>query len=105
MSNNANIDVVIKNKETTVYKDRVAAVSSVNDRGVFDILPEHENFISLIKDKIIIHPTLRENKEVPIQNGIMRVYKDQVQIYVDLLEEKPPAPNSKPNPQTNTNPA
>lgn len=78
------LDLVIQSKFGVVYNDKVAAVSSKNDKGIFDILPEHENFISLIKEKIIIHKNLNQNQEMKIENGILRVYKNRVNIYVGI---------------------
>lgn len=84
MDNSSNLTVIIRNKDKILYNSQVFAVSSVNDRGTFDILPEHENFISLIKEKIVIHPTQKENKEIQIENGILRAYKNKVYIYINF---------------------
>ena len=78
------LTVVVRNKEKVLYSGQAAAITSINDKGIFDVLPQHENFISLIKEKVIIHPTLKENEEIQIENGIARVYKDNVYIYVNF---------------------
>lgn len=84
MLNPPNLTVVIRNRDKVLFNGQAQAISSVNDRGVFDILAQHENFISLIKDKVVIHPTLKENKEIKIENGILRAYKDKIYIYVNF---------------------
>lgn len=84
MANPSNLIVVVRNREKVLYSGQAYAVTSVNDKGVFDILPQHANFITLIKEKVIVHPTLKENKEIQIENGIARVYKDKVYIYVNF---------------------
>ena len=84
MDNSSNLTVVVRNRENVLYSGQVAAVTSINDKGIFDVLPQHENFISLIKEKVIIHPTLKENKEIQIENGIVRVHKDKVYVYVNF---------------------
>lgn len=78
------LDLVIQSKFGVVYNDKVEAVSSKNEKGIFDILPEHENFISIIKEKIIIHKNLNQNQEMKIENGVLRVYKNKVNIYVGV---------------------
>lgn len=78
------LTVVVRNKDKVLYSGQAFAVSSVNDRGPFDVLAEHQSFISLIKDKVIVHSTPSEEKEIQIQNGIIRVYKDTVYIYVNF---------------------
>lgn len=79
-----NLTIVVRNREKVLYSGQAAAVTSVNDKGIFDVLPQHENFITLIKEKVVIHPTLKENKEIQIENGIVRVYKDKVYVYVNF---------------------
>lgn len=82
----SNLTVIAQNREKVLYSGQAAAITSINDKGVFDVLPQHENFITLIKEKVIIHPTLKENKEIQIENGIVRVYKDKVYIYVNFKQ-------------------
>lgn len=86
MSNvNPNLNVVVRNREQVLLEEKVSAVTSYNDKGVFDILPEHENFISLIKDRIIIHRGPKDKpQEIRIDNGIMRVYQDNVYLYLNF---------------------
>ena len=84
MLNPPNLTVVVRNKDRVLYNGNAYAVTAVNDKGIFDILPQHENFISLIKDKVIIRKTQKENQEIKIENGLVRVYKDKVYIYVNF---------------------
>lgn len=81
------INVVVRNRNIILFQDKVEGVTSYNDRGVFDILPEHESFISLIKDKLIIHKTIKENQEIKIDNGIVRVYKNSVFCYINFEKQ------------------
>ena len=84
MANATNLTVVIRNKDIILFSGQVYAVTCINDRGVFDILPQHESFISLIKEKVIIRKSPRENQEFLLENGILRVYKDKVYIYLNI---------------------
>lgn len=84
MHKNNNINVTIRNKQGILFNDKVKTVSSYNDKGPFDILPEHENFISLIYEKIIIHKNNNQKEEVKIDKGVLRVYKNNVNIYVGI---------------------
>lgn len=71
--------VHISTPEKLLYEGSAQALSSVNDKGKFDILPMHENFISLIKDKIIVHKVIGGEKlEFPIEKGVMKVQKNKV---------------------------
>ena len=84
MPNIPSLTLVIRNREKVLYSGNAYALSSVNDRGIFDILPSHENFISLIKEKVIIHKTQKDEEEIQIENGIVRVYKNNVYVYVNF---------------------
>lgn len=78
------LTVIVRNKDKVLYSGQAFAITAVNDKGSFDVLAQHESFISLIKDNIIIRTTPKESKEIQIENGIIRVYKDKVYIYVNF---------------------
>ena len=50
----------VKSPTKIHFEGQANAVSSVNDKGKFDVLAYHENFISLIQETLII---IKENKE------------------------------------------
>ncbi len=79
-----NISLSIRNKQGVLFSGTVKAVSSYNDKGLFDILGEHENFISLIQEKIVIHKNDKEKEEIKIDTGVLRVYKNNVNIYIGI---------------------
>lgn len=77
------INVTIKNRESVLFDGQVTAVSSYNDVGLFDVMPLHENFICLVKNKVILH-NLNEKKELKIEKGILKVKNNKVDIYLDV---------------------
>ncbi len=77
--------VIIRNKDKVLYNSQAYAVTAINEKGTFDVLAGHESFISIIKNKITIHTSLKESQDIQIDNGILRVYKDKVYIYVNIL--------------------
>jgi len=81
---NPTINVVVRNRNTVLFQDKVSSVTSYNDRGVFDILPEHISFISIIKDSVVIHKSNNESQEIKINNGVVRVYKNNVFFYINF---------------------
>lgn len=78
----------ILDRERMIFQEQVAAVSSVNGTGPFDILPDHANFISLITDKIVIHKLDGTEQELPISQGILRVYKNQANVFLGVGGEE-----------------
>lgn len=84
MPNISDLTVIMRSKDQILFNGHAFAVSSINEKGVFDILSQHENFISILKEKVIIHLTPKQMQEIQIENGVLRVFKDKVQIYVNF---------------------
>lgn len=88
MDNNSDnkpaIFVVIRTKEGITFKDKVKAVTSYNEKGPFDVLPEHENFISLINQHLVIHTMDGRENEIKVDNAVIKVYKNEVHIFLGL---------------------
>lgn len=82
------ITLTIRGRDGTLMnKEEVFAVTSVNKNGLFDILPEHENFISLIKDKVIVHKKRRDKQEIKIGTGVVEVTQNIVNIFLGMHED------------------
>ena len=77
--------ITIRNREGIIYKGEARALSSYNDKGPFDILPLHANFISLIHTSIHFYTENGEEKEMPLDTGVLRVKKSIVEIYLGIL--------------------
>ncbi len=80
--------LVIRDRQKVIFEEEVRAITSYNDRGVFDVLPEHENFIALIKDYIIVHNLKGGTQEIKIPRGVIKVYENSLQVYLISHEEK-----------------
>lgn len=76
--------LLVKSREGIVFNGEVISLTSFNTKGRFDVLPQHANFISLIKNKLIIRDTQTNIKELPISNGLMRVKGDNVEVYLGI---------------------
>ena len=81
------LTVKVRNPDTVFFEGEPEAVSSANEKGPFDILPMHENFISLIKDKIIIHISGKDQKELAVKTGVIRAKSNSIQIFYSLMEQ------------------
>lgn len=81
------LNLTIRNREKLLFNGPVKAVSSLNERGVFDILPEHTNFISVIKDFVEVHLPDGKSQKLTFTHGVLRVIGSNVLIYVGLLPQ------------------
>ncbi len=76
--------VSVRGPEKLLYEGDVSALSSVNERGPFDVLPMHENFISIIGQKLVLTLKNGEIKEFPVDKGVMRTYKNNVDVFLGI---------------------
>lgn len=74
----------VRTPEKVIYEGNARAVTSVNERGIFDVLPAHQNFITLIREKLSILDTQGEKQDFPVQGGVMKVYENSVSIFLGL---------------------
>ena len=79
------IHVMIRNRRVLLFDDDVKAVTSKNDTGIFDVLPEHSNFISVLKESITLHKMDGTEEVIQLKNGVMKVKDSNVKCYIDLL--------------------
>ncbi len=82
----------IMNAETIVFESQVKAVSSSNEKGPFDILPYHSNFIAIIKDFLTVHLLDGTKKEMKIDVGILKTSGNETQIFLGIQVDKPSTP-------------
>ena len=79
-----NLACIIKSRKETLYEGKATAVASNNDAGRFDVLPQHANFISMIKDYIVVYKEASEPLTIEITRGVMRVYENNLHIYLTV---------------------
>ncbi len=76
--------LTVRNREQVVLNEEVKSVTSYNDKGVFDVLPQHINFISLIHQFLSIRKLNGETVLIRADNGIMRVYQEKIDVFLGL---------------------
>jgi F0F1-type ATP synthase epsilon subunit len=82
------LKLTVRTPEKTIYDGEAKAVSSVNERGPFDVLGAHQNFITLIKDSLVIIDPQGERQDIPVQDGVMRVHENEVTIFLGVTTLK-----------------
>lgn len=104
MADQSRINLIVQDTESIIFNDKVDRITSYNEMGKFDVYPMHANFISIIAKQLSIYQNHKLIKEIPIQQAVMKVKKDEVRIflglemfYLDDIEEKtsPIAPKKK----------
>lgn len=75
---------LIRDKENILYDGQVRAISTKNEQGTLDVLPDHTHFISIIEGKISVVKPDDKKVEMPIQKGILKVLDNEVRIYLGI---------------------
>ncbi|HCR35418.1 hypothetical protein A2130_03155 [Candidatus Woesebacteria bacterium GWC2_33_12] len=78
------IQVVIRKRDSEVFKGGAYAISSINEIGPFDILFNHANFVAKVKEKITIHLDKNAKKEFVIEEGIISAKENLVEVFLGI---------------------
>lgn len=82
------IHVTVRDRRKVIYEADARAVTTYNETGLFDILPQHANFISLIEKSVVIHTVDGKKTTITIDNGLVKVKDNAIHLYVNLLAGK-----------------
>lgn len=78
------LQISIKTLEGILFEGEVDAITSINEKGRFDVLPYHENFISIVKDLVVVYQKDEKPKEFPLQGGVIKVRNNTVHIFLGI---------------------
>lgn len=79
------LQVQINSPDELIWLGRASAVSSKNSQGDFDILPQHANFITIVKkNPVIIHLLLSGEKKFDFQSALIYMHNNKVRIYANI---------------------
>ncbi|MEI7818591.1 MAG: hypothetical protein WCI47_00575 [bacterium] len=67
-----------------MYEGRARAVSAASSIGPFDILPNHENFLTLLIQCEVHILTEVDQRRFPIQHGVLRVDNNKVIVFANI---------------------
>lgn len=89
--------VKVMTPESILWEGKADAVSSENESGPFDILPEHANFLSLITNKpVIVHRGERDRK-FDFDQSVIHVENDVVSVYANIASSLEAEDKQSPN--------
>lgn len=71
-------------KDGILFEGDVRSLTSFNDKGKFDILALHANFISIIYKSIQIVDSKGNVKEMAIEKALLRNRQNNLEIYLGI---------------------
>lgn len=81
---NSKLIVSVKSRNKKFFEGSAISISSINDKGPFDILPAHANFITMVRDYIKVVVDDKNAQNIVIKTGVMRVFENTVHIYLTV---------------------
>lgn len=78
------LKVTVRSRQGVVFEGELAAVSSVNKSGPFDVLPGHSNFVCMISKKLILRGIDNKTQEINVENGVLMVEKNMVKVFLGI---------------------
>jgi F0F1-type ATP synthase epsilon subunit len=78
------LDTHVRSRTDTYFQGKATSVTSVNATGEFDILAMHANFITLVKDYVILDKTLPTEKKIEFKTAVLSVVDGKVDVYVGV---------------------
>ena len=81
---NQNIRLVVMSREKVWFDGVVQSVTSVNDKGEFDVLAQHENFISIVRERLDLVDVRGNKQQIPIEQGILQVTQNVVRVFLGM---------------------
>jgi F0F1-type ATP synthase epsilon subunit len=85
MSRDGNsLQVQVRNRQGLVFDGELFAITAYNSVGVFDVLPQHANFISMIKKRVILRQADGRTDEISLENGVMMVENNKVVVFLGV---------------------
>jgi F0F1-type ATP synthase epsilon subunit len=76
--------VKVRDTENIIYEGEVERISSYNEVGPFDIYPMHANFISIIRQELILYDNHQVVKELQFEQAVMKVKQDSANIFLGI---------------------
>lgn len=78
------IHVTVRDRTHVLYEGEATGLTSKNSKGVFDVLLNHSNFISLVNETLNIHTQNGRDVSLPMNNALIKVKENKVEVYVGV---------------------
>jgi len=82
--NKTKLWVTVRSRQGLAFEGELAAISSFNPAGAFDVLPEHANFVCMIAKKLVLRKHDGKIEEINVDKGVMTVEKNRVDVFIGV---------------------
>ncbi|MFV1916999.1 MAG: hypothetical protein ACC618_00715 [Patescibacteria group bacterium] len=85
--NSVPLSLRVLNRQDILYEGDISSLSSFNDKGKFDVLPKHANFISLVSGQLVARDLKGKEKVIELGSGIMKVSGNKINVYMGTRQK------------------
>ena len=78
------IHISIRTRRKILFEGPVFSVTSFNSMGEFSVLPQHANFVSLVKDSVVLDKGTPRERVFELERGLLNVDGEKVSLYVGI---------------------
>lgn len=78
------LTLTVKSRDGDVFSSPVKSVTSYNEKGRFDVLSYHANFISLIRDYVEYIDMNNKKTKLQVRDAVMRVENNKVDVFIGI---------------------
>ncbi len=83
-NDNSDLNVVARAPFNIYFEGKAQSVTATNSVGVFDVLPGHADFFSILSPGEINIETKNEQLTININNGIITVTNNDVSLFINM---------------------
>jgi F0F1-type ATP synthase epsilon subunit len=74
----------VHSKEGILFDGNAMAISSYNNEGPFDVLPEHAHFISIVLKEATIYKNENDKEHLIFGKGVLKIKDNMGDIFIGL---------------------
>ena len=82
--NELTLDVYVRSRTKNYFQGSARSLTATNKTGQFDILPMHANFITMVKDWVIVDKGLSTEKKIEFTSAVISVNGNHLDVYVGV---------------------
>ena len=71
-------------KKELLFSGYVKSLSSFTNEGAFDVLPLHENFVTIVRDKVVVVDKVGNRLEFVLGRALLAVTDNVVKVFVEF---------------------
>jgi F0F1-type ATP synthase epsilon subunit len=76
---------LVRDRQTVLYEGPASAITTRNEHGLLDVLPEHTHFISIIEGSVDIVRPDGKTLNIPVSKGILKIFGGEARIYLGIF--------------------